>query len=130
MSDSKRILVVDDDTDLVEMVSMKLENENFRVVKAYDGLEAMDRIKEEKPDLIILDVMMPRKDGYTLCDELKTSEEYKGIIIVLLTAVTEAIKTTNYTHMGGKTTLADDFITKPIDLDKLMVIVKDNLESY
>ena len=127
MSDSKRILVVDDDTDLVEMVSMKLENENFRVVKAYDGLEAMDRIKEEKPDLIILDVMMPRKDGYTLCDELKTSEEYKGIIIVLLTAVTEAIKTTNYTHMGGKTTLADDFITKPIDLDKLMEIVKDNL---
>jgi len=127
MSDSKRILVVDDDTDLVEMVSMKLENENFRVVKAYDGLEAMDRIKEEKPDLIILDVMMPRKDGYTLCDELKTSEEYKGIVIVLLTAVTEAIKTTNYTHMGGKTTLADDFITKPIDLDKLMEIVKDNL---
>jgi len=127
MSDSKRILVVDDDTDLVEMVSMKLENENFHVVKAYDGLEAMDRIKEEKPDLIILDVMMPRKDGYTLCDELKTSEEYKGIVIVLLTAVTEAIKTTNYTHMGGKTTLADDFITKPIDLDKLMEIVKDNL---
>ncbi len=127
MSDSKRILVVDDDTDLVEMVSMKLENENFQVVKAYDGLEAMDRIKEEKPDLIILDVMMPRKDGYTLCDELKTSEEYKGIVIVLLTAVTEAIKTTNYTHMGGKTTLADDFITKPIDLDKLMEIVKDNL---
>ena len=127
MSDSKLILVVDDDTDLVEMVSMKLENENFQVVKAYDGLEAMDRIKEEKPDLIILDVMMPRKDGYTLCDELKTSEEYKGIVIVLLTAVTEAIKTTNYTHMGGKTTLADDFITKPIDLDKLMEIVKDNL---
>lgn len=127
MSDSKLILVVDDDTDLVEMVSMKLENENFRVVKAYDGIEALDRIKEERPDLIILDVMMPRKDGYTLCDELKNSEEYKSIIVILLTAVTEAIKTTNYTHVGGKTTLADDFVTKPIDLDKLMEIVKDNL---
>jgi two-component system alkaline phosphatase synthesis response regulator PhoP len=127
MSDSKLILVVDDDTDLVEMVSMKLESENFRVAKAYDGVEAMDRIKEENPALIILDVMMPRKDGYVLCDELKTSAEYKDIVIILLTAVTEAIKTTNYTHMGGKTTLADDFIPKPIDLDKLMEIVKDNL---
>jgi CheY-like chemotaxis protein len=66
MSDSKLILVVDDDTDLVEMVSMKLESGGFRVAKAYDGIEAMDRIKEVRPDLIILDVMMPRKDGYTL----------------------------------------------------------------
>ena len=87
----------------------------------------MDRIKEERPDLIVLDVMMPRKDGYTLCDELKNSDEYKGINIILLTAVTEAIGTTNYTHMGGKTTLADDFIPKPIDLDKLVEIVRDTL---
>lgn len=127
MSDGKLVLVVDDDTDLVEMVSMKLESESFRVAKAYDGLEALDQIKEERPDLIILDVMMPRKDGYTLCDELKTSDEYKDIVIVLLTAVTSAIKSTNYTHMGGKTTLANDFIAKPIDLDKLMEIVKDSL---
>lgn len=127
MSESKLILVVDDDTDLVEMVSMKLASKKYRVAKAYDGFEAMDRIREERPDLIILDVMMPRKDGYTLCDELKKSDEYKGIVIILLTAVTEAIKTTNYTHVGGKTTLADDFIPKPIDLDKLMEIVEDNL---
>jgi DNA-binding response OmpR family regulator len=127
VSDKQLILVVDDDTDLVEMVSMKLESENFRVAKAYDGIEAMDRIKEERPALIILDVMMPRKDGYTLCDELKKSDAYKDICIVLLTAVTEAISSTNYTHMGGKTTLANDFIPKPIDLDKLVSIVKDNL---
>ena len=127
MSDKQLILVVDDDTDLVEMVSMKLESEGFRVAKAYDGLEAMDRIKEERPVLIVLDVMMPRKDGYTLCDELKTDEQYKDINIILLTAITEAIGTTNYTHMGGKTTLADDFIPKPIDLDKLVEIIRDTL---
>jgi two-component system alkaline phosphatase synthesis response regulator PhoP len=127
VSDKQLILVVDDDTDLVEMVSMKLENENFRVAKAYDGVEAMDKIKQERPALIILDVMMPRKDGYTLCDELKNSNDYKDINIILLTAVTEAIGTTNYTHMGGKTTLADDFIPKPIDLDKLVEIARDNL---
>jgi len=127
VSDKQLILVVDDDTDLVEMVSMKLEKENFQVAKAYDGIEAMEKIKEERPALIILDVMMPRKDGYTLCDELKKSDEYKDICIVLLTAVTEAIGSTSYTHMGGKTTLANDFIPKPIDLDKLVAIVKDNL---
>jgi two-component system alkaline phosphatase synthesis response regulator PhoP len=128
MSDKKLILVVDDDPDLVESLAMKLTSEKFRVAKAYDGLEALDEIKKERPALIILDVMMPRKDGYTLCNELKNSEEYKGIIVVLLTAVADAINSTNYTHMGGKTTLADDFVPKPIDLDKLMEIVKDNLQ--
>jgi len=112
----------------VESVAMKLESNNFRVTKAYDGVEALEKIKVERPALVILDVMMPRKDGYTLCDELKKSEETKDIIIVLLTAVAAAVSSTNYTHMGGKTTLADDYIPKPIDLDKLMEIVKDNLE--
>ena len=128
MNDKKLILVVNDDPDLVEALAMKLESENFRVSKAYDGVEGWDEIKKERPALIILDVMMPRKDGYTLCNELKNSEEYKGIIVVLLTAVADAINSTNYTHMGGKTTLADDFVPKPIDLDKLMEIVKDNLQ--
>ncbi len=127
MSNNELILVVDDDTDLVEMVAMKLASKNFRVAKAYDGVEAMAKIKEERPALILLDVMMPRKDGYTLCDELKKSEEYKGIVIILLTAVTEAISSTNYTHISGKTTLADDFIPKPINMDKLMEIVEDSL---
>ena len=127
MSNDKLILVVDDDPDLVESVAMKLESDNFRVSKAYDGIEAMDRIKEERPALIILDVMMPRKNGYELCDELKKSDEYKDIVIVLLTAVADAVTSTSYTHMDGKTTLADDFIPKPIELDKLMEMVKDNL---
>lgn len=127
MSDKKLILVVDDDTDLVEMISMKLESENFQVSKAYDGVEAFEKIKQEKPALIILDVMMPRKDGYVLCDELKNSDDYKDIVVLLLTAVSDAVSSTNYTHMGGKTTLADDYVPKPIDLDKLMEIVRDNL---
>ena len=128
MNEKQRVLVVDDDPDLVESVSMKLESENFNVVKAYDGLEAWDKIKEERPDLIILDVMMPRKNGYELCDELKNSEEYKDITVVLLTAVADAVTSTSFTHMDGKTTLADDFIPKPIELDRLMEMVKENLE--
>jgi two-component system alkaline phosphatase synthesis response regulator PhoP len=128
MSDKKYILVVDDDPDLVESVSMKLESENFTVEKAYDGVEALDKIKEKQPDLVLLDVMMPNKNGYELCDELKGDEQYKDIVVVLLTAVGDAVTSTNYTHIDGKTTMADDFIPKPIDLDKMVEIVRDNLE--
>jgi len=127
MNDKQLIMVVDDDPDLVESVSMKLESNGFPVIKAYDGIEAWEKIKTKRPKLIILDVMMPRKHGYELCDELKKSDEYKDIIIVLLTAVADAVPSTKYTHMDGKTTLADDFLPKPIDLDKLMNIVADNL---
>ena len=128
MSAKQHILVVDDDPDLVESVTMKLESKNFRVTKAYDGIEAWEKIKEDRPDLIILDVMMPRKDGYVVCDEIKKDDKYKDITVVLLTAVGDAVTTTNYTHFGGKTTLAEDFIPKPINLDKLIKIVEDNLE--
>ena len=127
MGDSKLILVVDDDPDLVESVSMRLENEGFQVAKAYDGVEAWDRIKDERPHMLILDVMMPRKNGYELCNEIKKDDNYKDITVLLLTAVADAIPYTTYTHMDGKTTLADDFIPKPINLDNLMEIVKDNL---
>ena len=127
MSNDKLILVVDDDPDLVESVSMKLESEGFQVAKAYDGVEAWDRIKDEKPQMLILDVMMPRKNGYELCDEIKKDDNFKDITVLLLTAVADAVPSTTYTHMDGKTTLADDFIPKPIDLDNLMEIVRDNL---
>jgi CheY-like chemotaxis protein len=127
MSEKQLVLVVDDDPDLVESISMKLESQKYRVAKAYDGVEAMDRIKEEKPALVILDVMMPRKNGYKLCDELKKSDQYKDIVVVLLTAVAEAVTSTSYTHLDGKNTLADDYIPKPIELEKLMEIVEDHL---
>jgi len=125
MNDKKLILVVDDDPDLVEAVSMKLASENYRVAKAYDGLQAWDRIRQERPNLVILDVMMPNKNGYTVCNELKKDPLYKDITVVLLTAVGEAVTSTSYTHMDGKTALADEFIPKPVDLDSLMEIVKD-----
>lgn len=86
----------------------------------------MDRINEEKPDLVILDVMMPRKNGWDVCDEIKNSDVLKDIAVVLLTAVADSVKTTSYTHHDGKTTLADDYIPKPIDLDELMEIVTDH----
>lgn len=129
MTEKQLILVVDDDPDLVESVSMKLESEGYAVDKAYDGLEAWDHIKARRPAMVILDVMMPRKTGYQLCDELKKSNDYKDIIVILLTAVADAVSSTNYTHLDGKNTLADDYIPKPIKLESLMEIVSDHLQS-
>ena len=123
MSNKQLILVVDDDPDLVEAVSMKLEALEYRVSRAYDGEEAIEKIKEEKPFLVILDVMMPRKNGWEVCHDIKKADHLKDIIVVLLTAVADSVRTTSYTHHDGKTTLADDYVPKPIDLDKLMEII-------
>lgn len=129
MSNKPLILVVDDDPDLVDMVSKKLEASNYRIAKAYDGNQAWEKIRQEKPNMIIMDVMMPNKDGYQACDEIKKDPNFKDIPVVLLTAVVDNIPSTSYTHHSGRTTLADDFIPKPIDLDKLVGIVQDNLGS-
>ena len=126
MSDKKLVLIVDVDPDLVEAVSMKLESMDYAVDKAYDGVQALEKIKQTKPALVILDVMMPEKNGWDVCDEIKNDDGLKDIVVVMLTAVADSVKTTNYTHHDGKTTLADDYIPKPIDLDKLMEIVQDH----
>ncbi len=117
------ILVVDDDPDLVETVAMMLESKGCDVGRAYDGVEGEESIKERRPDLIILDVMMPRKDGYILCGELKSRDETREIPVVLLTAVGEAVPTTKYTHADGMSTEADDYIAKPIDTAGLWEVV-------
>jgi len=129
MSDKKLVLVVDDDADLVDAVALKLESLNFRTAKAFDGVEAWEKIKKEKPDLMVLDVMMPRKDGYEVCKEIKANPEYRDIVVILLTAVADHVASTSYTHMDGKTTPADDYIPKPIDMDELMEIVKENIRN-
>ncbi|RJR22373.1 MAG: response regulator [Desulfobacteraceae bacterium] len=119
----KYVLVVDDDPDLVETVGMMLESRGCEVGRAYDGVEAEQSIKTRRPDLIVLDVMMPRKDGYVLCAELKAKKETKDIPIVLLTAVGEAVPTTRYTHADGMSTEADDYVAKPIDTESLWRVV-------
>jgi two-component system, OmpR family, alkaline phosphatase synthesis response regulator PhoP len=120
----KYVLVVDDDPDLVETVGLMLETNNFEVGKAYDGVEAEASIKTRRPDLLILDVMMPRKDGYKLCAELKKDPATKEIPIVMLTAVGEAVPSTSYSHYEGMTMEAEDYIEKPVDTKKLLETVR------
>ena len=121
---AKYVLIVDDDPDLVETVSMILESKGYEVGKAYDGIEGEEAIKKRRPDVVVLDVMMPRKNGYQLCKELKANQATKGIPVVLLTAVGEAVPTTTYSHAEGMAVEAEDFIPKPVDAATLVEAVE------
>jgi DNA-binding response OmpR family regulator len=120
----KYVLIVDDDPDLVETVGMMLEAKGYEVGKAYDGVEGEEAIKQRRPDLLVLDVMMPRKDGYKLCAELKANSATRDIPIILLTAVGEAVTTTSYTHAQGMSTEAEEYIPKPVDSKTLVEAVE------
>jgi two-component system alkaline phosphatase synthesis response regulator PhoP len=109
----KRILVVDDEADFASLVQGNLEKEGFQVELAYNGLEGLAKVQANPPDAIVLDVMMPEKDGYAVCKELKRNDKYCNIPIVLLTAVASHVTSTRYSHADGMTTEADDYIAKP-----------------
>jgi len=126
--DKKKILLVDDEADFVDATKFILETKGgYEVVVAYDGVEGLEKTKLEKPDLIVLDVMMPNKHGYKMCEELKTSEEYRYIPIILLTSVASHIKDSEYTHRMGMETEADDYIEKPVKPDELLKAINLNL---
>ena len=117
---ANKVLIVDDDPDLVKAVTMILESKNYNVVAAYGGVEGLQKAKAEAPDLIVLDVMMPDKDGYTVCKELKSDPEVSHIPVLLLTAVVSHISTTRYTQQMGLETEADDYIDKPVEPEVLV----------
>jgi len=117
---AKRILIVDDDPDLVEAISMILKSKHYEVIVAYGGVEGLEKTKTEKPDLIVLDVMMPDKDGYTVCKELKADPVLCEIPVLLLTAVVSYISTTRFSHQMGMETEADDYIDKPVEPAELV----------
>jgi DNA-binding response OmpR family regulator len=104
---------------------MNLEAKGYRVGTAYDGIEAQESIQADKPDMIVLDVMMPRKNGYELCNELKSDPQYKDVPILMLTAVGSAVGSTTYTHQDGMQLEADDYLPKPVDMDRLVALVDE-----
>ncbi|QTA80871.1 Two component system response regulator [Desulfonema limicola] len=121
----KRILVVDDEPDFAAIVQKNLKKEGFDVEVAYDGVQALEKIKANPPDAIVLDVMMPEKDGYEVCKELKESEEYCDIPIVMLTAVADHVASTRYSHADGMSMEADDYLPKPASAED----ITDSLRS-
>jgi len=122
-----KILVVDDDEHDLELTRRVLADEGYEVVTASDGREAVQRARTERPDLIVLDVMMPEQDGWDTCDELRAAEETRSMLIVFLTRVDTP--RTLYTAHGAFETDWDDYITKPIAPRKLVAAVQRLFEK-
>ena len=118
----KKILVVDDEVDLVKTIQFALEAEGYQVLVSYNGEDALNQSRKEKPDLILLDLMLPKLDGYKVCRLLKFDEQYKHIPIMMLTA-----KTQQKDRLLGMETGADEYITKPFDMEALIEKVKKYL---
>ncbi len=117
---SIKILLVDDDIDYVAITKSQLCKGGFNVEVAYNGEECLEKVKKDRPDLIVLDVMMPVLNGYDVCEILKSDENTKGIPVILLTAVAENVTKTNYTRRQGVENEADDYIKKPPVYDDLI----------
>jgi two-component system alkaline phosphatase synthesis response regulator PhoP len=128
MSLQKRILVVDDEPDFAAIVQGNLEKEGFQVDVAYNGVEGWEKVQTNPPDAIVLDVMMPEKDGYELCSDLKGDDRFCNIPVVLLTAVASHVTSTRYTHADGMSTEADDYIAKPASADDISRSLKRLLD--
>ena len=110
-----RILVVDDEIYIVHILDFSLGMEGYEVITALDGEQALEKLKTEKPDLIVLDIMMPKLDGYEVCKAIKSSPETRHIPVILLSA-----KGRNVDQKLGFDVGADDYITKPFSPRKLV----------
>ena len=109
MNNQKKILIADDEPDILEILKFNLEEEGFKVETAKDGSTAIEKAKLFLPDLIILDIMMPEKNGIEVCNILRKSTQFKNTIIIFLTAIND-----DTTEVKGLETGADDYLTKPI----------------
>ena len=113
------LAIVEDDPDLRRLIRETFAREGYTPSAFADGLSFLASLSSFVPDLVILDVMMPRKNGYALCSELKADPATKDIPVVLLTAVADHVTTTTYSHADGMITEADDYIPKPVDTKSL-----------
>jgi two-component system alkaline phosphatase synthesis response regulator PhoP len=105
----KRILIADDEPDILEIVEYNLIREGYEVTTAKDGDDALAKAKTSKPDLIILDIMMPKRTGVEVCEILRSQPAYKDTLIIFLTALSD-----ESSHIKGLETGGDDYVTKPI----------------
>jgi DNA-binding response OmpR family regulator len=118
----KRILIVDDEPDILETLRMNLELEGFECLVAQDGNRGLERAQREKPDLMILDLMLPGLDGYKICRLLKFDDQYRHIPIIMLTA-----KAQDEDRLLGEQTGADHYMTKPFAMSNLVGKIRELL---
>jgi len=112
----KKVLVVDDDPDIADAISMILESKGYQVVIAHDGIECLNKLGTQKPDLIILDLLMPKMDGFAVYKELRSPKwsEYRDIPVIILSSVREEASRRRYELETGQDLKPDEYIEKPI----------------
>lgn len=121
---AKRILIVDDEPQMVDMLKIRLEASGYEIITAYDGQEGLEKARKEKPDLMILDLMLPKMDGYKVCGLLKKDARFAKIPIIIFTARAQQEDMALGEEMG-----ANAYITKPFDsqvlLAKIAELIRD-----
>jgi DNA-binding response OmpR family regulator len=119
-----KILIVDDDKDIVDSTRTFLEERGYKVSQADTGKEALKKIEASKPNLILLDVMMPKTDGFWLCQVVKSDPKLRSIPVIFLTSQDDAQSRIEGQKCGG-----DDYLTKPFDLDSLEVRIRAQIKK-
>jgi two-component system alkaline phosphatase synthesis response regulator PhoP len=129
MKSNTKILLVDDDKDFVEATKMVLESKPYEVVVAYNGDEGLAKARKEKPDLIILDIIMPVKDGFSAAEQLKKDPALKNIPVIMLTSFSEKGGETSLSVSQGLVLDADDYVDKPVAPQELLRRVESLLKK-
>ena len=121
--DRKRILVVDDEIYIVHILEFTLTMEGYEVLTAADGEEALRRLEQDRPDLVVLDIMMPKVDGYEVLRRIRADEEFRQLPVILLSAKGRPVDRETGLEIG-----ADDYIVKPFSPRRLLEKIQDLLE--
>lgn len=120
MKDKAKILLVDDDQDFVEATKLVLESKPYEVIVAYDGDEGLAKARRDRPDLIILDIIMPVKDGFNAAEELKKDSELSEIPVLMLTSFSQRVGETSLSVSQGLTLDTEDYVDKPVSPEELL----------
>ena len=129
MKDKDKILLVDDDEDFVEATRLVLESKPYEVITAYNGDEGLAKARQERPDLIILDIIMPVKDGFNAAEQLKKAPELRDIPVLMLTSFSERVGETSLSISQGLTLDTEDYVDKPVSPEQLLKRVERLLKK-
>ena len=129
MEKKAKILLVDDDLDFVESTKTVLESKPYEVIVAYEGDEGLRKAREEDPDLILLDIIMPVKDGFTAAEQLKKDPQLSKIPVLMLTSFSQRVGETPLSISRGFTLEAEDYIEKPVTPENLLMSIDRYLKK-
>lgn len=124
-----KILLVDDDPDFVEATKVVLESRPYEVITAFSGEEGLQKAREEKPDLVLLDIIMPDIDGFQVCQQLKKDPQLSQIPVIMITSFSEKYMETSIGVSQGLSLEAEDFIDKPVAPAELLIRVEKWLKK-